>query len=79
MEEEEDYSTAKRIRTNSLLQDNDDDLDEDEQALARNLPPVSTSRSSAGPVRRSNIVLSDDDERQEGEGKSTCCYVVDAF
>jgi hypothetical protein len=67
MEEEEDHSTAKRTRTNSLLQD-DHHLDEDEQALARNLPPVSTSRS------RSNIILSDDD-RQEGEGKSIllCC------
>ncbi|HEX3522892.1 MAG TPA: hypothetical protein VHT52_12485, partial [Stellaceae bacterium] len=46
----------------SPLQD-DHDLDEDEQALARNLPPVSTSRS------RSNIILSDDDH-QEGESKS---------
>lgn len=66
MEEEEDHSTAKRTRTNLLLQD--DDLDEDEQALARNLPPVSTSRS------RSNIILSDDDIQEE-EGKSIllCC------
>ena len=62
MEEEEEHSTGKRTRTISPLQD-DHDLDEDEQALARNLPPVSTSRS------RSNIILSDDDH-QEGESKS---------
>ena len=67
MEEEEEHSTGKRTRTTSPLQD-DHDLDEDEQALARNLPPVSTSRS------RSNIILSDDDHQEE-ESKSIllCC------
>lgn len=66
MEEEKNHSTAKHTRTNSLLQD-DNDLDEDEQALARNLPPVSTPRS------RSNIILSDDDVQEE-EGKLILLY-----
>jgi hypothetical protein len=70
-EEEEDSteraSSSKRLRTNSLFLY--DDLDEDEQALAKSLPPVSTSRpSTSGPVRRSNIISSDDDiQEQQGE------------
>jgi len=67
-------SSSKRTRTNSLLQD--DELDEDEQALARNLPPVSTSRSSTGPVRRRNVVLSDEDnDLQEGEAEGESAFL----
>jgi hypothetical protein len=62
-------SSSKRTKRNLLSQEHDSDLDEDEQALARSLPPISTTESrppqAAGPLtRRSNIILSSDDGNQ---------------
>jgi hypothetical protein len=72
-------SSSKRTKRNLLLQqesqEQDSDLDEDEQALARSLPPISTteSRPPAGPLtRRSNIMLSSDDGNQPEDYQGEC-------
>jgi hypothetical protein len=76
-EENSDFAgRTKHPRINLHLQqesqEQGDDLDEDEEALARSLPPVSTSSlPPVGPlqVRRSNVILSSDDVHQDYQGE----------